>query len=348
MVKTLVIGDTHLSNKIPGQLNAQVKTIVKIIEKEKDELENIIFLGDVFMRRRPSPSVICAYRSILMEIDSYDQSIQVYVLRGNHDSENKSDDGVTVLSVFDSYPNVHIVTHSLDTNIGCPIRLVAHYEDEEIIKEILAKTPRDWLLFGHFGYTGCINSIGDYDFTIPFDSFQSVSILGHIHRCSIKDKVIILGTPYSINFGDHKKENFYLVINTEVDEDGKPKISMDTKEIKFGIRHLILDVDELKDNKKRLKNKDYFTLLRIYVNPLENGNAPDLIRKVRNDYGVDWVDIKFRTLVDTYKKEISDFDPDRALFSINEAVIEDYVKENITDIPYEELMEGLKELNEDK
>jgi hypothetical protein len=52
-------------------------------------------------------------------------------------------------------------------------------------------------------------------------------------------------------------------------------------------------------------------------------------------------------VVDT-KEEISYYRPERQLFSINEAIIEDYIDSSVTPLSKEDLLSGLKELDEDK
>ena len=62
-MKTLVITDLHLSNKISGFLDEQVKCITKICSDAKPD--DIIIMGDVFMNRRPTPSELLGFKQIL-------------------------------------------------------------------------------------------------------------------------------------------------------------------------------------------------------------------------------------------------------------------------------------------
>ena len=166
-MKTLVITDLHLSNKLYGFLDEQVKCIIKICADA--EPENIIIMGDVFMNRRPSPSELLGFKQILDYVSSRSS---VTVLRGNHDSETKADDGITALSVFESsFTDVTIIKHT--TKDPATRRVyIPHYENQETIKKALDEVPEGFMVFGHFGYRGCLNSAGDADFGIPLTHFK--------------------------------------------------------------------------------------------------------------------------------------------------------------------------------
>ena len=63
MKKTQIIGDVHLDDRYIGYLDFQVQTIKKIIDAEN--CQDIIFLGDLFEKRSPSPKVLLALQNIL-------------------------------------------------------------------------------------------------------------------------------------------------------------------------------------------------------------------------------------------------------------------------------------------
>ena len=104
LMKTLLLTDLHLSHKPFGLLEAQMECIIKIFEKESPD--EVIIMGDLVMVRRPPPLVLSALHMI---IKTMEQKCPVVLIRGNHDSDNRSDDGLTVLSLFES-PNVKVVT----------------------------------------------------------------------------------------------------------------------------------------------------------------------------------------------------------------------------------------------
>ena len=161
MTRTLVIGDLHFDNKPYGLLKAQRGTTIEIYNDaiKSGPIDDVIFLGDLMMHRKPYPSVLLALKEV---IDYISEKSNVFILRGNHDSETKADDGVTALSLFES-KNVTIITHIMIVAASRRV-YIPHYEDETRIKEALASVPKGYTVFGHFGYYGSLNSAGDNDF----------------------------------------------------------------------------------------------------------------------------------------------------------------------------------------
>jgi len=336
MGKTLVVTDIHLNNPRPGYLDAQLRCLWKIYDEERPH--DLIIMGDVLMQRRPTPTVLLGLNRLLSGFDCH-----VWLLRGNHDSETKADDGVTALSLFES-DKVKVITH---TKTFGEWTFIPHYENERVIKEALAEVPEGNTVFGHFGYTGCLNSTGDYDFNITLSEFTNRTLLGHIHKFNHKPAhsfdgleagVTILGTPYSINFGDFGKENFYAVKNFDSD--------WEFKRVEHGIRHLVFPVEEVPEHLEEINDPNYFTHLRILVDKLGEENSQTLVDDVKEMCDVAQVDIKFRPLF-SESDTANSFNPDRSLFSINEAIIEEYVSSSDTTIPKEDLMEGYRFLDED-
>jgi predicted phosphodiesterase len=329
MVKTLVIGDLHFDNKPHGLLQAQVNCIKRIIHNE--EVDDIIFLGDLMMHRKPYPSVLLALKEV---IDFASRYSTVTIIRGNHDSENKSDDGVTALSLFES-DKVNVVTQTWYDH-KTKRAFIPHYEDEEKIKENLSQVPRGYTVFGHFGYCGSLNSAGDADFSLALNDFSNTTILGHIHRHSRGELVTLLGTPYSTNYAEYQKENYYATI-----EDKEFKTVL----IEHGPRHLVVDYDLVEENLDWINDSKYFTLLRINISTVNENqdNITDLLDKLN----VGYVEIKYAPLSDEKydTKEIQTINP---VTEINDSLIEDYINASNTTISKEELLNGLTLIHENQ
>ena len=330
-MRTLVITDLHLNARIQGLLGAQQECVKRIVREESPD--DVIIMGDVFMHRKPSPSALLAFKRILQFITS--KGANVTVLRGNHDSETKADDGVTALSVFD-YAGVDIVTLA-----RCDHRkkraYIPHYENEETIIEFLEDIPSDYTAFGHFGYDGCLNSVGDADFALGLQHFGCDTLLGHIHGFREKQggtrespsRVITLGTPYTTNYGEAFKENFYALI-----EGGE----ICFKRVTHGPRHLVFSASNIQNNLDIINDPEYYTFLRV-IRENEHDDIPT------QDINVPHLDVKYAPVFN--EDEVSTYKPSRDLFSINDVVIEDYVKEDITQIPTEKIMEGYRLLQDE-
>ena len=328
-MRTLVLGDIHISNKDAALRAAQEKCIKKIYDEEQPD--QVIQLGDFLDFRKPSPEALLTAKNI---IDHWRRSSDVYILRGNHCASTKADDGVTAMSLFDSpaYGTQHevkIITHTwLDPKTKRAF--IAHYENEEQIIQYLADCPRDYTVFGHFGYFGCLNSVGDHDFDININSFNNNTILGHIHRQTERTfvvgeeekSVLILGTPYTTNFGESGKDNYYAII-----EDGKTTLH----QIDHGPRHIMVKNSDLLDNIKKINDKNYHTHLRVM---LEAGDTQvDL-----NEVVAASIEVKYAPAFD--EEHISNYKPSRDLFRLNDVIIEDYIESANSTIEKGKLMEG--------
>jgi len=339
-MKTLVITDLHLSNKIAGLLNAQVECITKICADSQPD--DIVIMGDVFMNRRPSPSELLGFKQILDFVSSHSS---VTVLRGNHDSETKADDGITALSLYEnSFTDVTIIKHTTEDSFTRRV-YIPHYENQETIKKALDEVPEGYRVFGHFGYRGCLNSAGDADFSLRLSDFRTPSLLGHIHRHVQKDNVTILGTPYTTNFGECGNDNYYAII-----DDGGPRTKKNTgwvnangltevveyKKVTHGPRHVLLKYKSIKDDPdliEFLNDDNYFTLLRI----LRDREDEELLLE---DINVASIDIKWNPSSDEVLEDSSSYSPSRDLFSINEVILEDYVNSVQTSLTKEQIMTG--------
>ena len=61
-MKALVIGDIHLRDDVaPGYLESQYETVLRICDKENPD--QVIFLGDIFHYRKPTPKVLLKVNS---------------------------------------------------------------------------------------------------------------------------------------------------------------------------------------------------------------------------------------------------------------------------------------------
>ena len=92
-MRTLVIGDTHFHNTNRELRLCQIQCIRDLLQGVA--CDNVVFLGDVFDKRSPSPECILDVRNLFQGVKK-----NVFILRGNHDSASKADDGVTILSYW--------------------------------------------------------------------------------------------------------------------------------------------------------------------------------------------------------------------------------------------------------
>ena len=344
MVKTLIIGDLHFDSKPIGLLAAQKAAILQIC-KDNPKCENVIFLGDLMMHRNPRPTVLLALKEL---IDEVCKDKEVFILRGNHDSVTKADDGVTALTLLERaktqemLPNpknkrnrVHVITKTWFDHRR-KWAFIPHYEDEQKIKEYLANTPKGYTVFGHFGYHGVLNSAGDADFSLSISDFKNPTILGHIHKEGRNGNVTVLGTPYSTNFGEAGKDCFYGVL----DEDGLDKIPSP-----WGPRHLVMEYDKVEENLDWLNQDQHeakFTLLRIYINTIDVDQ--DKIAKLNDALEIGNVEVKYKPLLND-KETLQVYDYQHTDTAITDALLEHYINNSDTSINKSDLLEGLRIIN---
>ena len=187
---------------------------------------------------------------------------------------------------------------------------IPHYENEKTIRECLSLCPPDSKVFGHFGYYGCLNSVGDADFTLSLTDFKCKTYLGHIHNFKQDGLVTVLGTPYSTNFGEAGTKGYYLILHESQDEE--------YKEVSFGPRHIVASLDYVKENRDFISDASWLTILRINLLPGES------VSEIPDDLNVGHLDIK---VVPSFSEEdsLSTYTPNSNITSINDKVIEDYI-----------------------
>jgi DNA repair exonuclease SbcCD nuclease subunit len=335
-LSTLVIGDLHFENKLLGMLEAQKAAVIEICKGQRSACTHVIFLGDLMMHRNPRPEVLLALKDMFDTI-SEELGFGIYILRGNHDSVSKSDDGITSLSLFEG-PNVKVITQTwVDPENDWVF--IPHYENEQKIKDDLSNVPEGHTVFGHFGYYGVLNSAGDSDFNLTISDFKNPTILGHIHNESKNENVSILGTPYTTNFGEASKDCFFGIL-TGGHFEKFPSFG--------GPRHIVIDYDDVEDNldwiNQSCRSPKNFTLLRITINSTneDQNRIADLCDKLQ----VGHVEIMYKPLLDA-KEE---FETDNKVFTtaINDELIEHYINSSNASINKDDLLSGLKLIHENK
>lgn len=330
-MQTLVIGDLHLDDKYKSLLDEQLLTVDKIISKE--DPHELILLGDLFMHRTPSPRVFVRLKQY---ITKWSERCVIHMLRGNHDSANKSDDGLTALEVYRDEGKVYIWN---DFGVYNDKYFIPHYENEESIRDCLAQCPSDAKVFGHFGYGGCAHYISESDSIVALSDFQCPTYLGHIHNFKQNGLVTLLGTPYTTNFGEAGAKGYYLILH-------EPSVGAsreEYKEVSFGPRHLVCTLEEVKSKLDYINDPNWFTMLRITLYPEES--AYDIPKEL----SVNHVDVKVSSSFETGDM-ISKYKPTRDLFAINEQIINDYV--DMCDVSptltKERLLDGLELLKQEE
>ena len=342
-MRIFVLGDIHLRDNVAEDyLDAQVQTLLDIWEKE-DRPDRVVFLGDIFHYRKPTPKVLLKTGFLFKTISAH-SNIDVVV--GNHDQATKADDGVTALSLFES-DKIRIWNNSGgDHDSG--FYYIPYFENEKIIIKCLEAVPDGFTLFGHFAFDGCINAVGSYDFSIPTSCARNSGFLGHIHQhfiktsggrdlASPKNNLIFMGTPYPTMFTEAGKDHYYgLLTGVSMNWD------TDIRKIDFGIRYMDIQFSDLESYMDTLFDPNYYTLLRVHMQAYENadsGNIRDLDK-------LPFVEYVYDPLIK--EDEISDLNIEDQISIIDDSLIEKYVSEQSTNLEESDILKGLELLKKDE
>lgn len=317
MNQALIIGDTHFDDKYEGYLETQVATIKETI---KDiDIEDVIFLGDISDKRKPKPTILLAINELLSSI----KGRKIHILRGNHDSNDKSDDGITYLSLFES-KNVKVYNHIKDVKIkNRNFTFIPHYENEQIIIDKHTSIPDSNIVVGHYGYIGCINGVPDYAFSISPSVIRSFTILGHIHRNSRSGLINVVGTPYPISFYDTEANCASVgILNFDADNE-----ALDYYSLKTGPRYVTVHSNNLSELRKL--NPNCYNIVRVLLDSDSDKYAPDIIKDIITAYPVKWVDIRVVPKMDKIPMEKDNISI-KAMF--DKSVLDQYLSQ--VNMPY--------------
>lgn len=334
----MVIGDTHFNNSYPGYLESQIESCYKMVSKAKPKY--IVFLGDIYHHRKPSPEVIVGVNGLFNRLALVPGLTKIYILRGNHDSANRSDDGLTVLSTLQGPSRKVDLVDQTKFDHDLNFLLIPHYEDEKIIRESLDfAEDENTIVFGHFGFEGCMNSTGFFDFDLQKEDFKNRTILGHIHAYSKHGDITVLGTPWSTNFGECDQIHYTGML--ERAEDGSWG-DLELQQVEHSPRHYVVQEDSLEPMGDDIADPRFFTILRIVVSNFTEQNYAELKAVCKEKYNAKHVDIKFQPILDKkLSNRLSGYNPNTPVASIDDDIVNKYIEEQSTTIPMEELRDGL-------
>ena len=337
----MIIGDTHFNNSYPGYLEAQIESCIKMVEKRFPKY--IVFLGDIYHHRKPSPEVIVGVDKLFGRLSRVPGVTNIFILRGNHDSANRSDDGLTVLSTLEGKGKVKVIDQA-KLFYELNFLFIPHYESEDSVKDHLTKVKdRNTIVFGHFGFEGCMNSTGFFDFDLKKEDFNNRTILGHIHAYSKHDNITILGTPWSTNFGECDGTH-YIGMLERLPNGSWGELELEQPD--YSPRHYVVAESSIEPMGDDISDPKFFTILRVVVSNFTEQNYSDLKKICKENYGAKYVDIKFQPVLDKkLSSRLSGYNPNTPVANIDDDIVEKYIEEQSTSIPIEELREGLKIIN---
>jgi DNA repair exonuclease SbcCD nuclease subunit len=283
----IVLTDIHLrSDYVVGFLDAQIKTLLKLVNDKRPNA--VVINGDIFHKRSPRATELLAFKSLLDNL----KAKRIIVNRGNHDTVSKSDTTDTVLDLFQN-EKVKVVKGAEIVNIcGVDFLFSPHYESEELILRDLKQYP-NLPVFGHWGYAGCVAVRGRaYESLITKQHIKDrYCFMGHLHTPIESGKSYVLGTQYSISFGEANSDKYLheiLIHDRTIKQINK-------KVINFGIRHIRGSYEEIEELLKKFSPNQFFLLVRVEVDKFKVAVESKLYDQFTSKYSVNHLEFAVKT-----------------------------------------------------
>lgn len=209
---------------VNDRFKEQIEALQKVFNIAREEKADVIFGGDLFHKRN---SVDTRVYNNIFEVFARNRDIDVYMLRGNHDSVTNSLYTSSSIEPIGYLPNVHIFS-SPDTFSFTDVNLVFEpYGDEtEEIKEHIKRSydeNKTNILVAHLGVEGSLTGKGSHRLEGAFgyqdllpDNYDFI-LLGHYHRRQYfkNPNHFYGGSLMQQSFSDEQEANGVHLIDTE-------------------------------------------------------------------------------------------------------------------------------------
>tara|TARA_R110000851_G_scaffold103269_2_gene220126 strand:+ start:183 stop:1196 length:1014 start_codon:yes stop_codon:yes gene_type:complete len=332
MHRAVLLTDLHLrSDYLPGYLEAQLKTLTRLVNRKPPD--SVVINGDIFHKRNPRGAELLAFRRLLEGLHTK----KIYINRGNHDTIAKDGSTETTLTLFSDIATV--ISETTTVRLGtADFDFIPHYEDERIIVRHLKASKNH--IFGHWGFDGCVaNGAYEYESYIKKSHIgtKRFAFLGHIHKPKQYGKnIFVLGTQYSTSFGEANAQKY---IHELLVRDGVVEVVR--KPIDFGIRHVATSLDALEDCASRFNFPNFYTILRVKLDSLDEGSEQELTKKLAARHSVKHLEVVFGDVLPKYEASHVDYDE---LLTLDQRVIEEYIDNANTIFSKPDLLTALEEI----
>lgn len=209
---------------VNDRFKEQVEALQKVFDIAREGKADVIFGGDLFHKRN---SVDTRVYNNIFEVFARNRDIDVYMLRGNHDSVTNSLYTSSSIEPIGYLPNVHIFS-SPDTFSFTDVNLVFEpYGDEtEEIKEHIKGSydeNKTNILVAHLGVEGSLTGKGSHRLEGAFgyqdllpDNYDFI-LLGHYHRRQYfqNPNHFYGGSLMQQSFSDEQESNGVHLIDTD-------------------------------------------------------------------------------------------------------------------------------------
>ena len=190
--------------------------------KQQDKDTALFILGDVFdCRHSINVGVLNYVYNLLKTISNI---IDVYIIAGNHDLFSENSLVSSLISIENCVKKVYYTPEMVTVN-NCNILLLPYNTSDKPYSEIISNYNNIDYIFTHCDIASMKFSDSvkipnsDSNKVINEDCFKVCKkiISGHIHKRQETNKVIYLGSPYSLTFNDVNDVKGVYELNVETD-----------------------------------------------------------------------------------------------------------------------------------
>lgn len=291
--RVLIFGDVHfgVKNDAPQFLNYQkriaTEKIFPYIEKNRERISRIVFLGDIFDRRKYLNILTAKYvKDFFDELNKF--NIRIDIILGNHDTYFKNTNDVNSVSLFlSSFSNV-VIHENLPVQDG-PFLFVPWItpENEEKTLKMIKQSDAE-IVFGHFEIKDALlvgNQRAEAGFDPSFFSDFEAVISGHFHKRQLIENICYTGCLWELCRDDmtEVKGFFELIMENDKFKDINFIPLTDTHKIFTTVRYRQnRSIDALLPDS--LKPKIENTFVKVVVKSNDNQIHWDLFLKKLNSF----------------------------------------------------------------
>ena len=267
MSKIIPIGDTHLGIGFPNSekkwFDVHVeyfdKFLFPLLEKEVNEGDIIIHVGDFFDNRNVIPINLLNYGMSIIE--KIAKIAPLHILIGNHDCYHKSTSEINTLKPFNYIPNVTVYEKPTKITFdGKSILMLPFIEKKEEQIEILKEFSGCDYLFCHSDLNGArmhLTSVAHRNqYKVDVDDFSGYKHVysGHIHIVQINKNFTFVGNNFEMDRNDLDNQKGIFILNTSTETERFIENNISPK-------HKIINVNKESDmDLIDIKSKDWIDL----------------------------------------------------------------------------------------
>ena len=212
MKKYVLFADPHIGKQ--NHNNFWADTVLKLFDSiidtcDRNNIKDVICLGDWFDSRKNLNVLTINLAEKICKQYFEDNDINLYIIRGNHDTFYKNQSKPHSLSFLKLFNNIHIVEEQ-------PLYLDYFY----LVPwgSDLSNIENDSFIMGHFEINGFITNYSGHTQTnsklniSDFKRFNKV-LSGHFHTPSKQGNIQYIGSSFAMDFNDINSDRGYYILD---------------------------------------------------------------------------------------------------------------------------------------